>query len=66
MGCGCGGKRKRTVTAAGERVGYYVTFPDGTEMPKVSAGEAPFLSQLEAKVALGTGGGTIRTVRRAR
>jgi hypothetical protein len=63
MGCGC--NKRRQVTAAGERVGYYVIRPDGTEVPKVSEGESAFMSALEANAEVrAAGGGTIRVWKR--
>lgn len=56
MGCGCG--RPRT---GGETVGYRVVLPDGVEVPP--AGQAPFLTVVEAKAEIRVaGGGTIRRV----
>jgi len=61
LGCGCSKQRR----AAAAVLGYYVILPDGSEIPPVSAGAAPFLSPIEARVEVRrAGGGTIRTVKR--
>ena len=61
MGCGCS-KRNR-VTPGGTTVGFIVILPNGTQVPP--AGEAPFMSQVEAKAEVRqAGGGTIRRLTR--
>lgn len=46
-------------------LGYFVILADGTEVPPVSQGAAPFLSPIEARVEVRrAGGGTIRTIKR--
>lgn len=65
IGCGCG-RRRAVAASGGQRTyeGYYVILRDGTEVPKVSAGEPPFLSAVEARMVVRrAGGGTMRTVR---
>lgn len=53
------------MTNGGVVTGYYVILPDGSELPKVSQGEPPFLSVMEARVEIRrAGGGTMRQVKR--
>jgi hypothetical protein len=64
MGCGCRGGRG-VAAKPGQIVGYYVILRDGTEIPKISAGEQPFRSSFEARVEVRrAGGGTIRALKR--
>jgi hypothetical protein len=74
MGCGCGRRRtgtpvKRNGRTVGytEVVGYYAVLPNGTEIPKVTEGESPFMSDRQAWAEVrAAGGGTIRSVKRRR
>ena len=55
MGCNCG--KRKTAYAGGETLGFQVIYPDGTSTPE----DAPFLTAMEAKLAVReAGGGTIK------
>ena len=64
--CGCRKSRAGSPNPPGAVRGYYAVLSDGTEVPKVSQGEKPFLSSFEARVeASKAGGGTVYPLKQA-